>query len=62
MLKRLPHEFNCGISTDQTKCCFNLKVLSSEMTVAESTVDREEVFHKERGAEVFIKICPYPSL
>jgi hypothetical protein len=46
VLKRLSHEFNCSISTEQTKCCFNLKVLSSEMNVAESTVDREEVFHK----------------
>ncbi len=32
------------------------------MNVAESTVDREEVFHKGWGAEVFRKICPHPSL
>ncbi len=42
-------------------CEFPLKVSSSEMDLAENGFIRQ-VFVKERGAEVFIKICPSPIL
>jgi hypothetical protein len=44
VLKRLSHEFDCDISTEQAKCCLNLKVLFSEMAVVESGIIQRKFF------------------